>query len=60
MGIKDLFKNIQNYAPSAISTKKLENYKGSIIAIDSESLLYRFIDENESASLNSFIKFAIT
>ncbi len=60
MGIRDLFKNIQIYAPSAISTKKLENYKGSIICIDSESLLYRFIDENESVSLNSFIKFTIT
>jgi len=60
MGIKDLFKNIQIYAPNAISIKKLENYKNSITAIDSDSLLYRFVDENETVSLNSFINFAIT
>jgi flap endonuclease-1 len=43
MGIKNLIKLIEKYAPSAISYNKITKYENKIIAIDGNLLIYKLI-----------------
>lgn len=43
MGIKNLMKIIQRYAPEAITNNKINSYKNSIVAIDANLLIYKTV-----------------
>jgi len=43
MGIKNLTKFIQKYAPSAISYTNIKKYKNSVIGIDANLMIYKLI-----------------
>lgn len=43
MGIKNLIKVIEKYAPTAITKTKIDKYKNKIIAIDFSLLIYKMI-----------------
>lgn len=43
MGIKNLMKIINKYAPETVTYNKIDNYKNSIVAIDGNLLLYKVI-----------------
>ncbi len=43
MGIKGLFKLIQENAPDAIIHKKTDDYSGKVIGIDISLLLYQYL-----------------
>uniref|UniRef100_A0A0N4ZU55 Flap endonuclease 1 n=1 Tax=Parastrongyloides trichosuri TaxID=131310 RepID=A0A0N4ZU55_PARTI len=43
MGIKNLSKAIQEYAPSSIKSLEIKNYFGRVIAIDASMCLYQFL-----------------
>lgn len=43
MGIKNLFKIISDNAPSAITEKKLKDYKGKTIVLDASMIIYQFV-----------------
>jgi flap endonuclease-1 len=42
MGVTNLMKLINKYAPSSVNKKKIKDYKGKIIAIDAILLIYRY------------------
>src|SRR6202012_3385430 len=43
MGIKNFTKLIKKYAPKAIKSKKISDYKNKIIGIDSNLLIYKLV-----------------
>lgn len=43
MGIKNLIKVIQKYAPEAIKITSIENYKNTVIGIDANLMIYKMI-----------------
>ncbi|ARF09617.1 FLAP-like endonuclease XPG [Indivirus ILV1] len=43
MGIRNLIKVIQKYAPTAIKNTKIDKYKNKILAIDANLLIYKMI-----------------
>lgn len=57
MGIRGLTSFIKKYAPEAITSHSFNYFKGSIIAIDTSILLYKFrySNNNPNAHINGFL-----
>lgn len=43
MGIKNLSKAIQEFAPSSVKSLEFKNYFGRVIAIDASMCIYQFL-----------------
>jgi flap endonuclease-1 len=57
MGIRGLTSLIRKYVPDAITTRSLSYFKGSVIAIDTSILLYKFrySNTNPNSHINGFL-----
>lgn len=62
MGIRGLTSLINKYVPSAVKTRSLNYFKGSVIAIDTSILLYKFkySNSNPNAHINGFLNKCMT